>query len=85
MRFRRRTEIRAAIRHLAPERGRSAEGAGAAAAAALPTGKAAPEGCAVAVVSGRNITSSALAAARLANGPTDGITATTRAPPRLLG
>ncbi|MEV1128631.1 pyridoxal-phosphate dependent enzyme [Agromyces sp. NPDC049794] len=47
-------EIRAAIRYLAIERGIVAEGAGAAAAAAVLTGKV--HGPAVAIVSGRNIT-----------------------------
>jgi threonine dehydratase len=49
-------EIRTAIRHLVTERGCVAEGAGAAAVAALLAGKVPVRGRAVAVVSGRNIT-----------------------------
>ncbi len=55
-------EIRDALRYLASERGYVAEGAGAAAVAALRAGKIAVHGRAVAVVSGRNITLSTLAA-----------------------
>ncbi|MFJ3231091.1 threonine/serine dehydratase [Streptomyces sp. NPDC086787] len=56
-------EIRGAVRHLALERGFVAEGAGAAAAAALLAGKVRTRGLAVAVVSGRNITGPTLTAA----------------------
>ncbi|MET9800366.1 pyridoxal-phosphate dependent enzyme [Streptomyces sp. NPDC006368] len=55
------SEIRTALRHLAAERGYVAEGAGAAAVAALLAGKVEPHGRAVAVVSGRNIALPALA------------------------
>ncbi|MET8162557.1 pyridoxal-phosphate dependent enzyme [Sphaerisporangium sp. NPDC005289] len=55
-------EIGAALRYLAGERGHVAEGAGAAAVAALLAGKVTPHGRMVAVVSGRNITLRALAA-----------------------
>ena len=56
-------EIRTAIRHLVTERGCLAEGAGAAAVAALLAGKVPVRGRAVAVVSGRNITLPVLTAA----------------------
>jgi threonine dehydratase len=49
-------EIESAMRWLAAERGVIAEGAGAAAVAALRAGKGSPDGNAVAVVSGRNVT-----------------------------
>ncbi len=48
-------EVRAAIRHLAANRGLVAEGAGAAAVAAVLAGKIEGPGTVVAVVSGRNI------------------------------
>jgi threonine dehydratase len=56
-------EIRAGLRYLATERGYVAEGAGAVAVAALLAGKVDVRGQPVAVVSGRNITLAALAAA----------------------
>lgn len=55
-------DIRGAIRYLASERGFVAEGAAAAATAALLAGKVRPHGRAVAVVSGRNITLPTIAA-----------------------
>ncbi|MFD0657254.1 pyridoxal-phosphate dependent enzyme [Thermocatellispora tengchongensis] len=55
-------EIHAALAHLATARGYVAEGAGAAAVAALLTGKVQGEGTHVAIVSGRNITPETLAA-----------------------
>ena len=57
------TEIREAMRHLAHERGIVAEGAGAAATAAIRSGKA-PAG--IAVVSGRNVTAEAFYSATTA-------------------
>ena len=54
-------EIRTGLRYLATERGYVAEGAGAVAVAALLAGKVALRGQAVAIVSGRNITTSTLA------------------------
>lgn len=54
-------EIRAAMRWLAVSRGIVAEGAGAAATAALLAGKVAVRGIPVAVVTGRNITAERLA------------------------
>lgn len=54
-------ELRAAIRHLALERGVVAEGAGAAATAAVLAGKVIGHGTTVAVVSGRNLTGALLA------------------------
>ena len=55
-------EIEAAIRFLATDHGIVAEGAGAVAVAALLTGKVAPDGDIVAIVSGRNIALPRLAA-----------------------
>jgi threonine dehydratase len=49
-------EIRAAIRYLVESRGLVAEGAGAAAVAAVLAGKVADSAPVVAIVSGRNIT-----------------------------
>ncbi|WP_203979393.1 pyridoxal-phosphate dependent enzyme [Planotetraspora silvatica] len=54
-------EILSALCYLAAERGHIAEGAGAAAVAALIAGKITPHGRVVAVVSGRNITLPAVA------------------------
>ncbi|MFD2396230.1 threonine/serine dehydratase [Prauserella oleivorans] len=54
-------ELHAAVRYLAGERGVVAEGAGAAAAAAVLSGKVSAEGTVVAVVSGRNIALDVLA------------------------
>ena len=61
-------EVRAAIRHLAGDRGLVAEGAGAAAVAAVLAGKVEASGPVVAVVSGRNITLPLLAEVLAADG-----------------
>jgi threonine dehydratase len=55
-------EIEQAMRHLVREYGLVTEGSGAAAVAALLAGKVVPEGSAVAVVSGRNVTLETFAA-----------------------